>query len=129
MMSRDLLSAGGLTRSELSARTLQVQEERYRARSNPTKLESINHNFMMGTAEERGDACAAPGQHQYVLAELARERAVQRELRKAREGRQLAPGPVGVDGRGDGRKGKKGNNDKDGDARAPGGGSGPGLRP
>eukprot|EP00959_Pyramimonas_sp_CCMP1952_P109601 2292691-Pyramimonas_sp.AAC.1 len=63
----------------------------------------------MGTAEVRGDVCVSPALQQYVSAELAREVAVQKELRKAREERQLAGGAAGGHDKDKGKKGKKGN--------------------
>ncbi|CAK0856048.1 unnamed protein product, partial [Prorocentrum cordatum] len=108
MISRDQLNACDLACGELIARALQVQEERYRARSASAEPENINRNLMMGTAEVRGDVCVAPALQQHVSAELAREVAVQKELRKAREERQLASGASGSHDRDKDKKGRKG---------------------
>ena len=114
MISYDQLNACDLACGELIARTLQVQEERYRARSSSTEPENINRDLMMGTAEVRGDVCVAPALQQYVSAELAREVAAQKELRKAREERQLAGGASGGNNK-DNAKGKKGKKGKEGE--------------
>ena len=87
MISRDQLNACDMARGELIARTLQVQEERYRARSCSVEPGNINRDLMPGVAEVRGDARAAPALQQFVSAELAREVAAQKGPRKAREER------------------------------------------
>eukprot|EP00959_Pyramimonas_sp_CCMP1952_P218515 4570164-Pyramimonas_sp.AAC.1 len=92
MISHDQLNACDLASAELISRALQAQEQRYRARGASSEPENINRDFMMGAAEVRVGACASPALQQYVSAELAREASAQKELRKAREERQLASG-------------------------------------
>eukprot|EP00959_Pyramimonas_sp_CCMP1952_P154574 3233738-Pyramimonas_sp.AAC.1 len=70
---------------------------------------------MMGAAEVRGDVCAAPALQQHVSAELAREVAAQKGLRKAREERQLSSGGSGNN---DKDKNKKGGTGKKEEGRA-----------
>ncbi|CAK0906897.1 unnamed protein product, partial [Prorocentrum cordatum] len=84
MISHDQFSACDLASAELIARTLQMQV--------------------------RGDVCIAPVLQQYVSAELTREVVIQKELRRAREERQLASGAPGSNDKD--KKGKKGEKGK-----------------
>ena len=99
----DQLNLPDLASAELVARSLQMQEERHRDRL--LSAEDGDSHLFYGTSAVRGNLCVCPALQAHVSAELAKEVAVAKERRKAREERVAARAPrakaKGGNGKGD----------------------------
>ena len=104
--------ATNLAHLELVARSVQVEEERYRQLVTPSEAGAADRAVMMGSQELDGAVCVCPALRDHLALELQREMAVAKERRKAREERALAGGAPGQPGGGRGR-GKRGRGGRD----------------
>ena len=84
-----------LATAELLARSIQMQEERYRDRFSPDEGSYVDSHLFLGTAAVRGNVCVSPELQSFVPQELAKEYSVAKERRKAHEERQAARQPRG----------------------------------
>jgi len=112
--------ATNLAHLELVARSVQVEEERYRQLVAPNEAGAADRAVMMGAQELDGSVCVCPALRDHLAQELQREMAVAKERRKAREERALAGGVYGQPGAGRGR-GKRGRGGRGGGPNAAGG--------
>ena len=100
----DQCNGGNLAAAELLARSIQVQQERYRDRSaggsaSSAGPESVDTHLYMGSEATRGNVCVCPLLQDWTSTQLSKEQALLKERRKAREERELA--------KKGGKKGKK----------------------
>ncbi|CAK0801950.1 unnamed protein product [Prorocentrum cordatum] len=90
----DQCNGANLAAAELLARTIQVQQERYRDRSAGGTAsgshDNVDAHLFMGTELTRGGVCVCPLLQEWASLQLAKEQALLRERRKAREERELA---------------------------------------
>ena len=90
----DQCNGANLAAVELLVRTIQVQQERYRDRSagGPASggPDSVDTHLFMGSELTRGGVCVCPLLQEWASAQLAKEQALLKERRKAREERELA---------------------------------------
>ena len=112
--------ATNLAHLELVARSVQVEEERYRQLVTPSEAGAADRAVMMGSQELDGSVCVCPALRDHLAQELQREMAVAKERRKAREERALAGGVPGQPGAGRGR-GRRGRGGRGGGPNAAGG--------
>ncbi|CAK0794172.1 unnamed protein product [Prorocentrum cordatum] len=90
----DQCNGANLAAAELLARTTQVQQERYRDRSAggtaSVSHDNVDAHLFMGSELTRGGVCACPLLQEWASLQLAKEQALLKERRKAREERELA---------------------------------------
>ncbi|CAK0851969.1 unnamed protein product, partial [Prorocentrum cordatum] len=90
----DQCNGANLAAAELLARTIQVQQERYQDRSAGGTAsgghDSVDAHLFMGSELTRGGARACPLLQEWASLQLAKEQALLKERRKAREERELA---------------------------------------
>ncbi|CAK0887846.1 unnamed protein product, partial [Prorocentrum cordatum] len=108
MVIYDQLNVANLASGEMLARTVQLQEERYRDRAAPAvDSGSLDAHVLMGTDQLRGNVRVAPLLQDHIKDELTKMNAYRKEQRKAREERDLA------------RKNKKGTKGDKGSGKVP----------
>ncbi|CAK0851426.1 unnamed protein product [Prorocentrum cordatum] len=91
MVIYDQLNVANLASGEMLARTVQLQEERYRDRVAPAvDSGSLDAHVLLGTDQLRGNVCVAPLLQDHIKDELTKMNAYRKEQRKAREERDLA---------------------------------------
>ncbi|CAK0908097.1 unnamed protein product, partial [Prorocentrum cordatum] len=91
MVIYDQLNVANLASGEMLARSVQLQEERYRDRVAPAADSgSLDARVLLGTDQLRGNACVAPMLQDHIKDELTKMNAYRKEQRKAREERDLA---------------------------------------
>ena len=90
----DQCNGAYLASAELLVRAIQVQQERYRDRSAGGSAsggpDSVDTHLFMGSELTRGNVCVCPLLQEWASAQLAKEQALLKERRKAREERDLA---------------------------------------
>ena len=84
----DRLNATNLACLELALRRLQLHETAVAENPDQPSYEGSRH--FLGSTERRGGALIAPSLSAHVATELGREAAIQKEKRKARDGRAAA---------------------------------------
>ncbi|CAK0810782.1 unnamed protein product, partial [Prorocentrum cordatum] len=91
MVVRDQLNVANLASEEMLARTVQLQEKRYRDRLAPAvDSSSMGSHLLLGSGQLRGNARASPPLQDHCRDELAKTNACRLEQRRAREERDLA---------------------------------------
>ncbi|CAK0896163.1 unnamed protein product, partial [Prorocentrum cordatum] len=75
--------ATNLAHLELVARSIQVQEEKYRFLVEPDDASAADRSAKMGTSQLAGSVCVCPALRDYLASELQKEMAVAKERRKA----------------------------------------------
>ncbi|CAK0846173.1 unnamed protein product [Prorocentrum cordatum] len=75
--------ATNLAHLELVARSIQVQEEKYRLLVEPDDASAADRSAMMGASQLAGSVCVCPALRDYLASELQKEMAVAKERRKA----------------------------------------------
>ena len=87
----DQLNLPDLAVAEMLARSVQMQEERWRDRlSGEDPNSGLDSHLFYGTSSVRGNVCVSPALQAYVSTELAKEYSVSKERRKAGEERNAA---------------------------------------
>ncbi|CAK0911882.1 unnamed protein product, partial [Prorocentrum cordatum] len=99
MVIYDQLNVANLASGEMLARSVQLQEERYRDRVAPAADSgSLDAHVLLGTDQLRGNACVAPMLQDHIKDELTKMNSYRKEQRKAREERDLARKKKGTKG-------------------------------
>ena len=87
----DQMNLPDLAVAEMLARSVQLQEERWRDRlAGDDYASGLDSHLFYGTSSVRGNVCVSPALQQFVSAELAKEYSVAKERRKAGEERNTA---------------------------------------
>ena len=94
----DQVIAPNIAAAEIAAREVQVAEERHRDKVAGGSDDRLDSNLARGTDLVRGNICVMPALTEWIAAELAKESAVMKERRKAREERTLARPKKGAKG-------------------------------
>ena len=92
MACYDMYNLYNSASAEIIARRLQLCEERYKDRllAGAGEDETGERHLFGGSTGTRGNLCVAPSLQKYIAEEMARDSAILKERRKAREERSLA---------------------------------------